>query len=61
MQRHNLQSLELPFTEEEVLPVVQDLAVEKAPSSDGFIGQFFRSCWNTVKEDVVAAMEFFFA
>lgn len=58
-QRHNLQALELPFTEQEVWSVVQDLAAEKAPGPDGYIGKFFKSCWNIVKGDVMAAMDFF--
>lgn len=61
MQRHDLHSLELPFTEQEVLLVIQDLTAEKAPGSDGFIGRFFKSCWITVKDDVMSAMDFFFA
>lgn len=60
IQRHDLQSLELPFTEQEVWAVIQDMAAEKAPGPDGFIGKFFKSCWNIVKGDVMAALEFFF-
>ena len=38
LARHNLQHLEAEFTEAELLSTVQDIASDKAPGPDGFIG-----------------------
>lgn len=54
-----LQHLEEEFTEEEVRAVVQELASEKAPGPDGFIGLFYKTCWETIKEDVLAAINYY--
>jgi len=40
LARHNLQHLEAEFTEAELLSTVQDIASDKAPGPDGFIGVF---------------------
>ncbi|RLM78633.1 uncharacterized protein C2845_PM12G16830 [Panicum miliaceum] len=49
-QRDNLQALELPFTEQEVWSVVQDLAAEKASRPDGYIALFINPVRDEVKE-----------
>lgn len=41
-----LQPLEEVFTVEELHFEVQELQAEKVPGPDGFIGGFFKSCWN---------------
>ena len=33
---------------------------DKAPGPDGFTGAFFKACWETIKEDVMAAMNSLF-
>jgi hypothetical protein len=45
--------LELPFTEDEVHSVIKLAPKEKAPDPDGFIGLFFSSYWELVKEDIL--------
>lgn len=55
----DLSHLEDMFTEEEVLAVVQELAAEKAPGPDGFIGLFLKHSWGTIKLDIMKAFEFF--
>jgi hypothetical protein len=40
--------------------VVQDLASDKAPGPDGFIGAFFKASWLTVKHDLMAAVNYFY-
>jgi hypothetical protein len=52
--------LEEPFTEEEVLAVIKDIAGDKAPGPDGYIGIFFKKCWGIIKADVMQAFQFFF-
>jgi len=59
-QRHDLQDLDAPFTAQEVETVVKNMPSEKAPGPDGFIGGFYKKCWNIIKEDLVQAMTCFF-
>jgi hypothetical protein len=60
LQRHDLSSLDLPFLEDEHKAVILDIASEKAPGPDGFIGVFFKQSWDTVKEYLLAAVNFFY-
>lgn len=43
-----------------MLAVVQDLAADKAPSPDGFIGVFFKRSWGVIKDDLMAALQYFY-
>jgi len=45
-----------PFTEKEVRDAIFDIHPEKAPGPDGFTGLFFRSCWDLIKSDLLAAI-----
>jgi hypothetical protein len=47
------------FSEEEVLVVIADMASDKAPGLDGYIGVFFKSTWQIVKHDILAAINYF--
>jgi CHAT domain-containing protein len=51
--------LDLPFTEEEVLGVVKDMASEKALGPDGFSMAFFQCYWDIVKQDVMEVLHHF--
>jgi hypothetical protein len=53
--------LDRSFTEEEVLEVVKVMAGDKAPGPDGFSMAFFKGCWATVKEDMMAVFHEFHA
>lgn len=55
-----LHSLEEVFTEEEVHAVILDLANDKAPGPDGYIGSFFKSAWGIVKSDLMNAVQYFY-
>jgi len=57
----NLDHLEDEFSEEEIHAVVKELKSDKAPGPDGFIGIFYKSCWGIIKEDLKAAINFFYA
>jgi hypothetical protein len=52
--------LELPFSDEEVKAVIMLAPKEKAPRLDGFIGQFFATCWEIIKEDILRAVQQFY-
>jgi hypothetical protein len=47
-----LEDLSIPFTKEEIDLVVKTLPIDKAPGLDGFNGQFLKSCWHIIKEDI---------
>ena len=49
----DLRHLEEVFSEDEVKVIVQDIAAEKAPGPDGYIGAFYKSSWTVIKEDVL--------
>jgi hypothetical protein len=48
--------LEAPFLEEEVWRTINLLPANKAPGPDGFIANFYKACWQTIKVDVMAAV-----
>jgi hypothetical protein len=53
---HNLDDLDVPFTEKEVWETIKQLPSDKAPGPDGFTGCFYKSCWTTIKQDVMMAI-----
>jgi hypothetical protein len=55
-QQHNLQDLEDPFDEEEIKKIIMRLPNEKAPGPDGFIGLFYKKCWNIIKFNLMEAL-----
>jgi hypothetical protein len=59
-QPRDLQHLELPFSEHEVEEMIRAMPKEKAPGPDGFIGTFFKSCWHTIKVDLMRAINQFY-
>jgi hypothetical protein len=55
----DLATLSEPFTEDEVKTAIGNTASDKAPGPDGFLGAFFKKCWNTIKIDVMAVINQF--
>jgi hypothetical protein len=55
LRSRDLSHLEDEFTEEEVFAVIRDLAAEKAPGPDGYIGVFYKTAWNLIKDDIYPA------
>ncbi|CAO2206826.1 unnamed protein product [Urochloa humidicola] len=58
--RRDLSHLEDDFTEEEVFEVIQEIAADKAPGPDGFIGSFLKTSWPVIKTDIMKAVQFFY-
>lgn len=58
--RYDLQHIEEPFIEQEVKRVIFDAPKEKAPDLDGYIGLFFSSCWDTIRSDLMQAINHFY-
>jgi hypothetical protein len=56
IQSHDLQELELMFSEEEVWKVIQELPSDRVPGPDGFIGIFYHKAWGIIKWDIMAAL-----
>jgi hypothetical protein len=54
----DLSELDSPFLEKEVRDTIADLPSDKAPGPDGFMGRFYKTCWNIIKEDLLAALIF---
>lgn len=53
LPRHDLSVLEEEFTEEEVRAVDMEIAADKAPGPDGYIGAFYEASWRVIKEDLL--------
>jgi hypothetical protein len=52
IQQHNgLDSIEDPFSTEEIDKVVKQLPNNKSPRPNGFSNEFIKKCWSTIKSD----------
>ena len=58
--QHDLSDLEVPFSQEEIKNTIYSMPSDKAPGPDGFTGAFFKACWETIKDDIMAAMNSLF-
>ena len=54
--QHDLGHLDAPFSMEELHDSVFALPAEKAHGPDGYNGLFFQACWNTIADDLYAAV-----
>jgi predicted NAD-dependent protein-ADP-ribosyltransferase YbiA (DUF1768 family) len=54
--RHGLHELDTDVDMEEIHTAILQTAPEKAPGLDGYIGAFFKACWDIVKHDLIAAL-----
>jgi hypothetical protein len=53
---HDLSDLDAPFDVDKIKYFVFALPYGKAPDPDGFIGAFFKSCWDIIKADIMVAI-----
>jgi hypothetical protein len=53
-------NMDRPFSETEIENTIKMLPVEKAPGPNGFTGSFYKRCWQTIKGDVLEAMNSFY-
>jgi hypothetical protein len=60
LQMSDLSSLDSPFTAEEIWHAIRQMPQSKALGTDGFTGHFFRTCWQTIKADVIQAVNSFY-
>jgi retron-type reverse transcriptase len=47
-----LEELSVPFTTQEIDAVINSMPLDKAPGPDGFNGQFLKTCWHIIKDDI---------
>ena len=52
----DLSILDAPFSEDEVWATIKALPADRAPGPDGFTGRFYKSCWQIIKSDLMAAL-----
>jgi hypothetical protein len=55
----DLAALDDPFSEHEIMTAIKQLMYDKAPGPDGFMGCFFEECWNLIKHDFLAVINYF--
>jgi hypothetical protein len=60
MSQDMRESLEVPFTREEIVKVVNNLPNEKSPRLDGFNNEFIKNCWSIVGEDIIQLIQDFY-
>lgn len=51
-----LSDLDAPISVEEVWTVIKSMAMDKSPGLDGFSGRFYKTCWATIKNDIMVAV-----
>lgn len=52
----DLSALEAPITEDEVWATIKAMPSDRAPGPDGYTGRFYKSCWQIIKWDFMAAI-----
>jgi hypothetical protein len=52
----DLSLLDKPFNDEKIWEAIRQMPQNKAPGPDGFTGLFFRVCWQTIRADIVTAV-----
>jgi hypothetical protein len=57
---HDLSTLDMSFTEEEVWATIKELPSDKSPAPDRFTGTFYKSAWPVIKADVMCAVNAFY-
>jgi len=55
--REDNHNLNRPVNEDDVSEVIKEMQNGKAPSPDGFNVDFFKACWNIVKQDILDVVE----
>ena len=55
----NVEWLEKPFEESEVLEVIKEFNGDKSPGPNSFSMAFFQACWGILKSDIMAVFHHF--
>jgi hypothetical protein len=54
-----LSQLEEEFTKVELCTIIKDIAADKAPGPDGYIGLFLKRAWLVIKGGLLQALQYF--
>jgi hypothetical protein len=57
----DLSDLEVPFSQEEIQNTINSMPSDKASGPNGFTGAFFKARWETIRHDVMAAINSLFS
>jgi hypothetical protein len=60
MDNETKDSLECPFTDEEIDEVIKELPNDKSPGRDGFNNEFVKSCWSIIADDIKSMIRDFY-
>jgi len=55
--REDNHNLNRPVSKEEVSEVIKEMQSGKAPGPEGFNVDFFKACWDIVKQDIIEVVE----
>jgi exonuclease III len=55
-EQTDLSDLEAPFSENEIKRIIHLMPSQRAPGPDGFIGLFYKKCWDIVRSDLSEAL-----
>jgi hypothetical protein len=55
----DLNDLGESFSELEVFTAIKSMPCDKAPGPDGFTGAFYKTCWQTIKHDIMRVVHLF--
>lgn len=59
LHQHDLDMLDVCFSEFEIWTAIQELPPDKAPGTDGFTGLFYKLEWSIIKSNVMNAFNAF--
>jgi hypothetical protein len=51
--------LEAPLSEQEITSLIRALPASRSPGPDGFIGIFYKKCWEIIRVDLIEELEDF--
>ncbi|RVW55480.1 LINE-1 reverse transcriptase-like [Vitis vinifera] len=60
ISQQEAETLERPFTEEEIYVALMEMNGDKAPGPDGFTMAFWQSCWDFIKEEILEMFKDFY-
>ncbi|RVW79590.1 Transposon TX1 uncharacterized 149 kDa protein [Vitis vinifera] len=60
ISQQEAENLERPFTEDEIHVALMEMNGDKAPSPDGFTMDFWQSCWDFIKEEILEMFKDFY-
>ena len=60
ISQQEAETLERPFSEDEIYVALMEMNGDKAPGPDGFTMAFWQSCWEFIKEEILEMFKDFY-